>query len=353
MALLAEDGTVHLFQGGDWEPRPFTAEEAAALKRNAVNGAEQAEAQRVGTSWWHASTMSTAAGQWLLEKQVTGGLTAAPGTPAGQLSVTTQADLAQISMDVEGKPTAVLAMPKKVNGARDLIVLLSGQVAPTSLIGASPTTIAVNRTDDVHVSTCAGGVNDCSLRDAIDFANANPGTTINVPAGTYQLTIPTTLEQGNLNGDLDVNASGTTIVGAGAGLTIIQQTVVDRVMDINFSSAANFTFSISGVTITGGQDASGLGGGGFLTGGSANLYTVTNCTFDSNAVNGVATNTPGGAISLRVGGNLSVTGSTFTNNNTATSHHGAISMLPTPHTPTSFSVTNPTFSTNPSSRHAH
>ncbi len=349
MALLAEDGTVHLLQRSDLDTRPFTSEEAAALKRNAVNGAEQAEAQGVGTGLRQSSTMSSADVQWSLAKQFDAGLTAAPGNSAGQLSVTTQADLAQISMDVEGKPTAVLAMPKKVNGARDLIVLLSGQVAPTSLIGASPTTIAVNRTDDVHVSTCAGGVNDCSLRGAIDFANANPGTTINVPAGTYQLTVPTTLEQGNLNGDLDVNASGTTIVGAGAGLTIIQQTVVDRVMDINFSSAANFTFSISGVTITGGQDASGLGGGGFLTGGSANSYTITNCTFDTNAVTGVATNTPGGAIGLRVGGNLSVTGSTFTNNNAGTSHGGAISMLPTADTSTSFTVTNSTFSNNQAS----
>src|SRR5579859_5644067 len=345
MALLAEDGTVHLLQRSDLDTRPFTAEEAAALKRNA-------------TRRWQSGTKRV---RWFLAKQLDGGLRATAGNSASQLLVTsqisprevndllivdqasrkinivrpadehvqlqntaslgapTQAGLAPISVDVEGEPTAVLAMPKKVNGERDLIVLRTGQAAPMSVINASPATIMVNRTDDVHVSTCAGGANDCSLRGAIDFANANPGTTIIVPAGTYQLTIPTTLEQGNVNGDLDVNATGTTIVGAGAATTIIQQTVVDRVMDINFASAANFTFSISGVTITSGQDASGLGGGGFLTGGSANSYTVTNCIFDSNAVNGTATNTPGGAVSLKVGGSLNVTGSTFTNNNAGTS----------------------------------
>src|SRR5260370_35245158 len=108
-------------------------------------------------------------------------------------------------------------------------------------------------------------------------------------------------------------------------------------MDINFSSAANFTFSISGVTITGGQDASGLGGGGFLTGGSANSFTGTNCTFDTNAVNGGAPNTPGGAIRLRGGGKLNVTGSTVTHNNAGTTHGGAIFIFPPSANRTSFS----------------
>src|SRR5260370_24318902 len=117
-------------------------------------------------------------------------------------------------------------------------------------------------------------------------------------------------------------------------------------MDISLSFAGNYRCRFLGGTITGGQEASGLGGGGFLTGGSANSYTVTNCTFDTNAVNGVATNTPGGAISLRVGGNLSVTRSTFTNNNARTSHGGAISMFPTPDNSTSFTVTNSPFLNN-------
>src|SRR6266849_9164116 len=349
MALLAVDGTVHLLQRSDLDTRPFTADEAATLKRNAIH--------RANTRLWQSGMQSAESVQWSLAKQFDAGVTAIPGNSGSRqlqlqiqnsasagASLQNQEALPMIPMDEEGEPTAVLAMPKKVNGERDLIVLRSGQASPIFVINGPSATITVNRTDDVHVSTCAGGVNDCSLRGAIDFANANPGTTINVPAGTYQLTIPTTLEQGNLNGDLDVNAPGTTIVGAGAATTTIQQTVVDRVMDINFASAANFTFGISGVTITGGQDNSGLGGGGFLTGGPANSYTVTNCIFASNAVNGVATNTPGGAISLRVGGNLNVTGSTFSNNNAGTSHGGAISMFPTANAGTSFVVSNSTFS---------
>src|SRR5579859_450017 len=280
MALLSEDGTVHLLQRNDLDTQPFTAEEAAALKRNA-------------TRWWQSRPKHV---RWSLAKQLYAGLTTAAGNLGGQLLVASQISPREVNdllavdqagrkinivrpvderlqlqnrapagaeaqsavslapISIEGEPTAVLAMPKKVNGERDLIVLQSGQAAPISIVNTSAMTITVNRTDDVHASTCApGGMNDCSLRGAIDFANANPGTTINVPAGTYQLTIPTTLEQGNLNGDLDVNAAGTTIVGAGAATTIIQQTVADRVMDINFLSKANFTFGISGVTITGGN----------------------------------------------------------------------------------------------------
>src|SRR5262249_42046405 len=125
-----------------------------------------------------------------------------------------QGQLSPISMSVEGSPTAVLAMPAKVNGERDLMVMRSGQSSVTSMTVAPHATITVNRTDDARVSTCAGGANDCSLRGAIDFANANPGTTIYVPAGNYALSLASTLEQGNANGDLDINASGTTIVGA-------------------------------------------------------------------------------------------------------------------------------------------
>ena len=109
-----------------------------------------------------------------------------------------------------------------------------------------------------------------------------------------------TFENSNVNGDLDINASGTTIVGAGAGSTIIRQTASDRVFNVNFESSANFSFNLSGVTVQGGNDRSDLGGGAILLGGPSNDYSITNCTFDSNTANNAA----GGAISLAFGGNL-------------------------------------------------
>src|SRR5215467_8961548 len=95
--------------------------------------------------------------------------------------------------------------------------------------------ITVDRTDDTAAaSACTAAPNDCCLRGAVAFANVNPGTTINVPAGTYQLNIPGGATEGfsgnNSIGDLDITANNTTITGAGAATTIIQQTAPnDRV----------------------------------------------------------------------------------------------------------------------------
>lgn len=54
-------------------------------------------------------------------------------------------------------------------------------------------TVTVTTTiDAIHSPGCAtdGVTPPCSLRDTVLFANANPGTTITLPAGIYTLTIP-------------------------------------------------------------------------------------------------------------------------------------------------------------------
>src|SRR6476620_11663355 len=100
--------------------------------------------------------------------------------------------------------------------------------APPALPTPFFATITVDRTDDVAgASACTAAANDCSLRGAIAFANLSPGTTINVPAGNYNLTISGAGEgfSGNNSvGDLDVTGNNTSIVGAGASATIITQT---------------------------------------------------------------------------------------------------------------------------------
>src|ERR1700694_5849824 len=62
-----------------------------------------------------------------------------------------------------------------------------------------PLSITVDRTDDtaaLAASLCTPAPNDCSLRGAIILANSIPGTTIILPAGTYQLTIDGSSETG-------------------------------------------------------------------------------------------------------------------------------------------------------------
>ena len=214
--------------------------------------------------------------------------------------------------------------------------------------------IDVDRTDDAAgASACTAAPNDCSLRGAVAFANLVPGTTINVPAGTYQLNIPGGAGEGftgnNAIGDLDVRGNNTIIVGAGAATTIIQQTQPnDRVIEVNPYLVANFNFDISGVTITGGKETTAVGGGGIISGSINNTMSVTNCVISGNSATGVGTFGGGGI--LHTGGSLTITGTTFSNNSTSTSGGGlgytaGDPLIRTPSTGT-LSVSGSTFSGN-------
>ena len=111
-------------------------------------------------------------------------------------------------------------------------------------------TYTVNSTADTSDATpgdgvCADGSGNCTLRAAIEEANADSGPTqINVPAGTY------TLSNGELNPTADMF-----ITGAGAGSTIVNQTTSSsRVFDVTGGAT-----EISGMTISGGNGANGAG----------------------------------------------------------------------------------------------
>ena len=201
---------------------------------------------------------------------------------------------------IGGAPVAVLPMRVDVSAQPGLVTLNQGQVAPMLMIGPKGPSITVNRTDDsASASACAGGTNDCSLRGAIIYANAHSATTISVPPGTYTLTIG---ENDDPNadptaGDLDINA-GMTIVGAGAGSTIIQANfpVVDgqdgKIFGVNQDGSHDgIQVSISGVTLEGARNSVGQNdiyftdtGGAvdfFLTGTSTS-YSLSNCTIQNN-----------------------------------------------------------------------
>lgn len=186
--------------------------------------------------------------------------------------------------------------------------------------------ITVDRTDDAaSASACTAAASDCSLRGAVTFANINPGTTIVLPAGTYQLNIAGGVAEGftgnNGVGDLDITGNNTIITGAGAATTIIQQTQPnDRVVEVNPFLAANFNFTISDVTITGGKETTAVGGGGIIGGSIGNTMFVTNCVISGNSATGVGTLGGGGI--LYTGGSLTVTGTTFASNSTTTSGGG-------------------------------
>jgi predicted outer membrane repeat protein len=203
-----------------------------------------------------------------------------------------------------------------------LVAVGSMFAAPSRVVGAVAT-ITVDRLDDTAAaSACTGAVNDCSLRGAVIFANAHPGTSVAVgteiivPAGTYQLTIPGSAGSetnglcGNPNvGDLDVSGNNTVITGAGAATTIIQQTTSDRVICTNPSVVDNFVFTMSGLHITGGRETTGVGGAGYVGGAYQNSTFISNCIFSNNQMTASAS-LGGGAIGLQ-GGDLTISNCTF------------------------------------------
>jgi hypothetical protein len=119
---------------------------------------------------------------------------------------------------------------------------------------------------------CADAGGKCSLRSAIMEANALLGVVyINVPAGTYNLTLTSGAEEdAAASNDLDVNNNGRTltITGAGTGQDVV----------INASGIAHRAFDIIGganlrlynLTITGGY--SSVAGGGIRVTSGATLY---------------------------------------------------------------------------------
>ncbi len=143
---------------------------------------------------------------------------------------------------------------------------------------------------------CHTAAHTCTLRAAIMEANrSSTGATINLPAGTYKLTLA---GSGEAAGDLNLTtpASGNpaiTISGAGAGRTIIDANHIDRAINVYPARTA----LIQGVTIRGGYN--GDYGGAILNGGSLQLDHV-----DIGPLN--VTDGTGGGIFNGIGGTLSL-----------------------------------------------
>jgi predicted outer membrane repeat protein len=136
-------------------------------------------------------------------------------------------------------------------------------------------TFTVNTSSDtVHVGGCSSDP-ACSLRDAVIAANASAeDDTIEIPAGTYTLTITGCGEIQSQTGDLNIRNSShtTTIVGAGARSTIVDGGGIDRVFDAETATA------MSGITITGGvtvqSGCNGYRGAGIWGSGALGLTDV-------------------------------------------------------------------------------
>ena len=170
--------------------------------------------------------------------------------------------------------------------------LLAAAGLPLVARASEPTPrFTVNSTVDapdrqVGDGRCAAAMDrsPCTLRAAIqeaDFATSRT-TLVSVPAGRYRLAIPPTADvvgsaaavDGSV-GDLDIT-SRVTVVGAGAGRTVVDGAGLDRVFAVGNAGTAR----ISDLTVTGG-DPSNRGtsqgialGGAVLNGGKLTLDRV-------------------------------------------------------------------------------
>ncbi len=183
------------------------------------------------------------------------------------------------------------------------------------------------------------GDGDCSLREAIQAANLNTAVDacaagsgadiIELPAGTYTLSIAGEGEDGNATGDLDISGN-LTINGAGEATTIIDGAHLDRVFHVHGG-----TVEMSGLTVLNGSSGGrgGRGGGIYIVNGrvtlnnstvrdnwasvqaggiyNGNTLTLINSTVSGNSADGPASSGGGGIWNA---GTLKLTNSTVSGN---------------------------------------
>jgi CSLREA domain-containing protein len=383
LAVAAEDGTVHIVRRGALDTRPFVAGEVRA-RRQLV--AEVRRGSRAASDLWGARpgraltwevaertsmTLSHTgnSAQPLLMSTLASGRQShdllVVNSGARQLQMAFREDAepgrqetslspgsrGEVTFDSDSQPVAALPMRLNVHARPGLVVLRQGHPEPVIVVVESHVAFNVNTaadTDDAAAGngTCADSGGNCSLRAAIQEANAHAGADMitfspalnGVPIQLTQVGDDNTAAQG----DLDIN-SDITIVGNGAANTIIQGSsnagftgnMGDKIFGINQDGTfSTLNVSISGLTVRFTRNNNPTIGTFTETGGAMDIFltgtgampgpttTVTNCTFDSNANQ----NSYGGAINIDSGdlmagtnifrGTVQITGSTISNNDT-------------------------------------
>ncbi|MBA2438098.1 MAG: CSLREA domain-containing protein [Acidimicrobiia bacterium] len=198
------------------------------------------------------------------------------------------------------------------------IAVALGLGAPLAVVGpalAQNSPIIVTTSDDTVDASpgdgqCADASGECSLRAAIQEANAGRGAAIHLADGaTYVLQIAGADEDEAATGDLDVTSS-VRIQGNGA---TVDANGLDRAFDV----AAGASLAVEELDVLGGVTPSGQSGGAFQSAGSLH---ITDSRLGRNVAEGPMSS--GGAV-FNAGGELVVEDSVF-QQNSATRAGGAI-----------------------------
>src|SRR5512135_1498041 len=210
--------------------------------------------------------------------------------------------------------------------------MLAGPASATHVYDVNSTADLPNEINDGHQDVChtAPASTECTLRAALMAAQYQRTQTgfepnvINVPAGTYTLTIPP--GSGNccsgLAGTLLVTGN-TTINGAGVGKTIIDANQLDRALTVT-NDSSTWSVTISNLTVRNGKaqpNEDGAGGGLWLAGSTLTLDHVVvensaspsggyggGCIFNAGGVLKLVWSTLRGCTSASTGGGLSSEG---------------------------------------------
>ena len=171
--------------------------------------------------------------------------------------------------------------------------------------GLQAATFYVDRHDDVASADDCDPLtlNDCSLRGAIRKANSTAVLdTVRLGTGTYDLTIAGAGEDNALTGDLDL-LEEVVISGRGAGVTLVEAHIVDRVFDVRPDAVV----TLQDLTIQNGNAADASPGGGIRSWGAETL--IDRCHIDQNQ-----TSHAGGGVALLGTGSMVIRDSEITNN---------------------------------------
>jgi CSLREA domain-containing protein len=175
----------------------------------------------------------------------------------------------------------------------------SAEDAPLNFAASLALLKRVTKVADTADGDCS--INDCSLREAIQSPG---GGAIELPAGSYSLSIFGGNEDSSNTGDLDIN-KGLFIYSANAATTIIRTSLGDRLIDVDpQNSVLGYTVGLFNLTVSGGGGPNFVGTGGcintsiqagnFVGAGPPNEYLVLSNVVVTNCRSALA----GGAVSL-------------------------------------------------------
>ena len=184
-------------------------------------------------------------------------------------------------------------------------------------------------TNGTGVITGGAGVGLVSLRSAIQGAENTAGThSVTLAAGTYSVTAGE-IKMGNTPSE-NITFNGVAVFPPTSIINMAGTTpgsTRDRILFINTTATTTgVQTAFNNIKFTNGNLSSDpYGGGAMRAGGPGNVLNISNCIFDSNALD-TANNggTTGGAINISGGGAVTITNSTFNNNSNSNADGGAL-----------------------------